>query len=65
MQAGARTFARGTRNDVRNLRLSRVLPQGPKKITQYFTRHSTRALLVEERKRLLVLYSTVRQSLGL
>ena len=55
MQAGVRTFARGTRNDVRNFRLSRVLPQGTKKITQYFTRHSTRALLVEEREGLLVL----------
>ena len=59
---GAHTFARSTRHDLRDLGLGRVLSQCPEEVSQNFTGHRTRALLVKQGERLLVLCAAVRQS---
>lgn len=52
---GALTFPRRIRDDIRHLCLRRVLTQCPQQVTQHFSLHLPRPLLVEQREGFFVL----------
>jgi hypothetical protein len=61
----SRTVARRAGDDLRDLRLRRVLAQRAEEVAERLARHGAGALLVEERKGLFVLCARGRVNSGL